>query len=289
MNTSLNSQLLVASLVNVMELIKVSQDTFLNMKIASAFRQVYNEVTNFSGTQYLHRVVQLIKSEIEVGENPHAKLLYKCADGNTHKALNVYMDDKDFIIDCECKDDNGEPIAITEECCKTCACTNNATVIAAVIDQFKEIHGRKSLNANKDNGRCKKTERLIERVIDKVLANNVVYEAKIRVPYYMYMFLFFLFPQRERLRNLSRDKSQPSTSGTQIKRTSQAPVDVDEIVPEVGTSMSDAKTSMRYRLPACECGSINHRADSTIAPEARPVNDGDTRTDQNAYIVDLSD
>ncbi|CAF4820508.1 unnamed protein product [Rotaria socialis] len=190
------------------------------------------------------------------------------------------MDDKDFIIDCECKDDNGEPIAITEECCKTCACTNNATVIAA--------------NANKDNGRCKKTERLIERVIDKVLANNVVYEAKIR---------------RERLRNLSRDKSQPSTSGTvhsnrglkrqseeciensnrQIKRTSQAPVDVDEIVPEVGTSMSDAKTSMRYRLPACECGSINHRADSTIVPEARPVNDGDTGTDQNAYIVDLSD
>ncbi|CAF4330193.1 unnamed protein product [Rotaria magnacalcarata] len=193
MDTSLNSQLLVASLVNVMELIKVSQDTFLNMKIASAFRQVYNE------------------------------------------------------------------------------------------------------NANKDNGRCKKTERLIERVIDKVLANNVVYEAKIR---------------SERLRNLSRDKSQPSTSGTvhnsnrglkrpseeciensnkQIKRTPQAPVDVDEIVPEVGTSMNYAPTSMRNRLPPCECGSIHHRAGSTIVAETRPVNGGDNGTDQNAYIVDLSD
>ncbi|CAF2133585.1 unnamed protein product [Rotaria magnacalcarata] len=205
------------------------------------------------------------------------------------------MDDKDFIIDCECKDDNGEPIAITAECCKTYACTNNATVIAAVIEQFKEMHGRKSSNANKDNGRCKKTERLIERVIDKVLANNVVYEAKIR---------------SERLRNLSRDKSQPSTSGTvhnsnrglkrpseeciensnkQIKRTPQAPVDVDEIVPEVGTSMNYAPTSMRNRLPPCECGSIHHRAGSTIVAETRPVNGGDNGTDQNAYIVDLSD
>ena len=145
MNTSLNSQLLIASLVNVMELIKVSPDPFLNMKIAGVFRQVYNEVTNFSGTQYLHRVVQLIKSEIEVGENPHAKLLYKCSGGKIHKALNVFTDDdKDLIIDCECEEDNGEPIATSKECCKTCACTNNATVIAAVIDKFKGIHGRKS-------------------------------------------------------------------------------------------------------------------------------------------------
>ena len=144
MNASLNSCLLTTSLINTIELIKASPDSFLNMKVGNVFRNVYNEVTNFSGTQYLQRVIELIQREEALSEKPHeGKLLYVCSKGNTHKLLDVYASGKDFIVKCLCDgNDDDEQRPITKEKCRECKYKNNAVVVAATVDQFRTANGR---------------------------------------------------------------------------------------------------------------------------------------------------